>query len=97
MATMTDEISSARVRKLSVARVALTGLLASGIFYVLCWLGAFLPVGVATHMYLQLFTDADIGSVAALVEGGVWSLVFGSLMGALIALIYNALGSIERS
>lgn len=97
MATMIDEIVSADVRKLSVARVSLTGLLASGIFYVLCWLGAFLPVGVATHMYLQLFTDADIGSVEALVEGSVWALVFGSLMGALIALIYNALGAKGRS
>jgi len=84
-------------RKTNVLRSALTGALAAGIFYVVCWLGAFLPIGPATHMYLALFTNADINSSLALVQGLCWSLGFGLIAGSLIAVIYNLLAPLDRS
>ena len=84
-------------RKANVLRSALTGALAAGVFYVICWLGAFLPIGPATHMYLKLFTDADINSGLALVQGLCWSLGFGLIAGALIASIYNLLAPLDRA
>ena len=80
----------------NVLRFGLTGALAAGIFYVVCWLGAFLPLGPATHMYLKLFTNAEVNSSLALVQGLCWSLVFGLIAGALIAFIYNLLDPLDR-
>ena len=84
------------VHRLAVLRLALTGGMASAAFFALCWFGALLPVGPATHMYLQLFTNAEISSVQALGQGIVWSAMFGLVAGALIALVYNALGALDR-
>ena len=81
----------------NVLRFALTGALAAAIFYVICWLGAFLPIGPATHMYLKLFTSADINSGLSLVQGLCWSLAFGLIAGALIASIYNLLAPLDRA
>ena len=83
-------------RKLSVVRLALTGAIAAGIFFLLCWVGAFLPIGPATHAYIQLFTNAEMGTALALVQGLCWSLVFGLVAGTLVALVYNALGALDR-
>ena len=47
-------------------------------------------------MYLERFTSFEINPFMALLEGLVWSWVFGSLAGSLIALIYNALVALER-
>lgn len=82
--------------KLSVRRFALTGAIVATVFYALCWIGAFLPIGPATHMYLQLFTGAELSSATALIQGVVWSAVFGMIAGGLIAIIYNGLGSVGR-
>lgn len=83
-------------RKLGVLRLAFTGAIATGIFFILCWVGVLLPIGPATHMYIQLFTNADMGSGLALAQGLCWSIVFGLIMGTLIALVYNALSWIDR-
>ena len=96
MATTTNE-NDASGRRANVLRFALTGALAAAIFYALCWLGAFLPIGPATHMYLKLFTSADINSGLALVQGLCWSLGFGLIAGALIASIYNLLAPLDRA
>ena len=90
MATTAIEKSDS-IRSANVTRFALTGALAAGIFFVFCWLGAFLPIGPATHMYLALFTSAEITSSLALIQGLCWSLGFGLIAGALIAFIYNLL------
>jgi hypothetical protein len=82
--------------RISPVRLAMTGALFMGGFYTLCWAGAALGIVPVTHMYLQLFSDAPMPSTAMLVEGTIWSLLFGLLAGALIALIYNALGSLDR-
>ena len=79
------------VRKASLLRSALAGAMASGVFFLLCWLGAFLPIGPATHMYLQLFTNAELTSALALGQGFCWSVIFGFVAGALIALCHNLL------
>ena len=80
----------------SVLRSAVTGALAAGIFYIICWLGAFLPIGPATHMYIALFTNAEMTSGLALVQGLSWSIVFGLVAGTLISFIYNVLAPLER-
>jgi hypothetical protein len=91
---MATEVAS--TQGVGVLRLALTGAIAEAVFYVICWVGAFLPLGPATHMYLQLFTSADIRSGAALVQGLCWSMAFGLIGGAVIAWSYNLLGALER-
>ncbi|MEO5613168.1 MAG: hypothetical protein ABIT68_10570 [Sphingomicrobium sp.] len=95
MATTTNEANGSST-KANVLRFALTGALAAAIFYVICWLGAFLPLGPASHMYIALFTSADITSSLALVQGFCWSLAFGLIAGSLIAFIYNLLAPLDR-
>ena len=85
-----------RGRTLSVMRVIVAGGLTAAVVFVLCWLGTFIAFSSPTHAYITLFTPADIGSVTALVEGGTWSLLFGALVGAVFALIYNATRSLDR-
>lgn len=82
--------------KLGTVRLALTGALFTGVFYILCWAGAALGLVPVTHMYLQLFSDAPMGSMPMVVEGTIWSVIFGLLAGALIAIIYNALAFLDR-
>ena len=94
MAT-TSEINGSS-RTANVLRLALTGALAAGVFYVICWVGAFLPIGPATHMYLALFSSAEINSSLSLVQGLCWSLGFGLIAGTLIAFIYNLLAPLDR-
>ena len=96
MATTPNETDRSSGRA-NVLRVALTGAFAAGIFYVICWLGAFLPIGRAPHMYLALFTSAETTSALALAQGLCWSLAFGLIAGSLIAFIYNLLAPLDRS
>lgn len=96
MATHANATAPTHSHRLGVLRLSLTGALAAGIFYVLCWSGARLEFGAATHRYLSLFTDAEISSGGALVEGVCWSIAFGLIAGALVALIYNALAFLDR-
>ena len=83
-------------RRIGVLRFAATGALFMGVFYILCWSGAALGIVPVSHMYLQLFSNAPMPSTAMLVEGAIWSVVFGLLAGTLIAVLYNALGSLDR-
>ena len=96
MATIANETATSHTHNLGVLRFALTGALAAAIFYVFCWVGALLPIGPATHMYLQLFTNAELTSSLALVQGVCWSIGFGLIAGALIAAVYNALAFLDR-
>lgn len=82
--------------RLGVVRLAATGALFMGIFYILCWAGAALGIVPVSHMYLQLFSKAPMASTAMVIEGAIWSVVFGLLAGALIAIFYNALGNLDR-
>lgn len=83
------------VHRIGVLRLAVTGAIASPVFFVFCWVGAQVPLGTLSHMYVQLFTKADPHSTAALVEGSCWSIGFGLIGGALIACAYNLLSPLE--
>lgn len=93
MATLVKE-SRVVSGKAGILRFALTGAFAATVFFLLCWLGAALGIG-PTHMYVALFTDAEVSSGLALIEGGCWSLVFGLIAGALIAFFYNLLAPVD--
>ncbi len=83
-------------QKLGVARVAVAGAATAAIFFALCWVGSFLPIGPATHMYLGLFTSAEPTSAIALVQGVCWSLGFGLIAGALFSWSYNLLARLDN-
>jgi len=76
-------------------RLVATSALAAAVFYVLCWIGALTITGPASHMYVQLFTNAEATSGVALLEGVIWSITFW-LVAALIALFYNAFALLDR-
>jgi hypothetical protein len=82
--------------RINVTRVLLTGGVTAGVVFVLCWIGALVPFSGPTHAYIGLFTNADMGSGRALVEGSVWSSLFGGLTASLFALIYNAAAALDR-
>ncbi len=83
-------------RKLSVPRFTVTGAVVAVLIFALCWLGTFVPLGAATHMYVQLFTQADASSTTALVQGVCGSAVFGAIGGALVAAVYNLTAAFSR-
>jgi hypothetical protein len=91
-----DRTSELGHRRASVLRFAATGVIASALFYILCWAGQFLPVDPATHMYLQLFTNAETTSALALMQGTVWAIAFGLVGGAILAFAYNATAFLSR-
>jgi hypothetical protein len=84
------------VHILSVARLAIAGGFTAAAVFALCWVGAFVPFSSPTHAYIGLFTNADIGSGVALFQGTCWSFLFGIIVGAIFALIYNATASFSR-
>jgi hypothetical protein len=83
-------------RRIGVLRLALTGAITAAIVFVLCWLGTFIPLSSPTHAFISLFTPAEMTSVSALVEGAVWSFLFGGLSAGLLAWVYNLLGALDR-
>ena len=52
----------------SITRVALAGAITTAAFFVLCWLGARLLIGPASHIYLGLFTAEPGATLAALFQ-----------------------------
>jgi hypothetical protein len=94
---MEQHKAQTKVREqVNVSRIALTGAAAAAIFYMLCWLGAILSLGPLSHMYLQLFTVAEMTSASALLQGTLWSFVFGLVAAGLFAIVYNILVPLER-
>ena len=94
MATLANETGLASSR-VGVIRFALTGALAATTFFIICWLGAVLGIGFVTHMYIELFTYAEMGSGLALLQGACLSLLFGLVVGGLIAFFYNLLAPLD--
>jgi hypothetical protein len=84
------------VSHVGVLRLSATIGVAAGLIFVLCWLGTFIPFSSPTHAYIGLFTNAETQSLGALVEGGLWSLLFGSLSGGLVATLYNFFAGLDR-
>lgn len=83
-------------RTLSIARLLVAGGVTGGLFFVLCWAGQFLPFGSPTHAYIDLFTNAEMTSSRALVEGGFWALLFGALIAALFGFVYSVTAGLGR-
>jgi hypothetical protein len=81
---------------IGVLRLAATVGVAAGLIFVLCWLGTFIAFSSPTHAYIGLFTEAETQSVPALIEGSLWSLLFGVLSGGLIATLYNLFAGLDR-
>ena len=81
---------------LQVTRMIVTGGVTASVVFVLCWLGTFITFSSPTHAYIALFTRAEIGSLAALAEGSLWSLLFGALVAGAFATIYNATAALGR-
>lgn len=83
--------------RLSKRRVASAGGLAMAIIFIICWVGTFIPFSSPTHAFIGLFTPAEQGSVAALLEGTMWSLLFGALSGVVFSAVYNMLAGLGRN
>jgi hypothetical protein len=92
MSTAPDTIlrEGEAVQTLSVIRVLVAAGLSAAVVFLLCWIGASLPYDTPTHAYIGLFTSADYASGQALAEGLSWSVLFGGVIGATFALVYNA-------
>jgi len=65
------------------------------VLFVLCWIVAAVMPGLAgaSHGWVALFTTAPVGSVRALVEGVIWSIVFGWIIALVMVPIYNRIGA----
>jgi hypothetical protein len=88
--------SYAQGRRIGVTRLGATAAVVSAVIFVACWVGTFIPFSSPSHAFIGLFTTAGVSSVQALVEGTIWSLLFGALSGALFAAIYNLFAVLER-
>jgi hypothetical protein len=84
------------VQRLGVLRATVTGAVVAPLFFVLCWIGTFIPFSSPTHAYIGLFTPAPMSSAQALLEGSCWSLVFGAVAGFLLSIVYKALEPLGR-
>ena len=85
-----------RLHVVNAVRLGIAGGVTAALVFVLCWIGTFVPFSSPTHAYIGMFTNADFSSGQALVEGTLWSLLFGLLVGAAFALIYNVTAALER-
>lgn len=82
--------------ELSVVRMLVAGGTSALAVYVACWIAAQLPASSPTHAFISLFTSAEVTSGAALVEGGVWAMVFGAFVTSIFSLIYNLTAPLTR-
>jgi hypothetical protein len=93
---MSVEIASNHSRRIGIARATLSGATTLGILFVVCWIGARLPLITVSHMFVQLFTTQPMTSTGALLEGTLWSVVFGGLFAFVAASTYNLMGAWDR-
>ncbi|KRA81251.1 hypothetical protein [Altererythrobacter sp. Root672] len=94
-ASVVSEQALGKRHKLSVVRLLVSGAATGLAIFVLCWIGTAVPFSSPTHAYISLFTNAQVNSGAALVEGSVWSLLFGGLSAGLFGIIYNLAAPLE--
>lgn len=96
MATSLPSDAVSTSHRIGLTRLAATLGVGAALIFLLCWLGTFIPVSSPTHAYISLFTSAQPSSGAALLEGSVWSFLFGALTGALLAALYNQFARLDR-
>lgn len=92
--TALDEVREAH--RVSVTRLSVATGASAAVILVLCWIGTSVPFSGPTHAYIGLFTKADYRSGTALFEGLCWSALFGLIVGAVFAVIYNATAPLGR-
>lgn len=85
-----------RLHRIGVMRLAATLGVGAALIFGLCWIGMFIPLSSPTHAYIGLFTSAEPASGFALLEGGVWSFLFGALSGVVFAALYNMFARLDR-
>ena len=95
MASETTQVDS-RLHRIGVVRLAATLGVGAAVIFGLCWLGTFIPLSSPTHAYIGLFSSAEPTSSVALLEGGLWSFLFGALSGAVLAALYNMFARLDR-
>jgi hypothetical protein len=78
--------------RIEIVRCAVAVAVTLALLFALCWLGALLSIGPATHMFVLLFTAAAPISTLALLTGICSALFFGGLAGAIFALTFNFAG-----
>ena len=81
--------------RISLARSAAAASASLTLLYVLCWAGAYAGVPV-THLWIKGFTFAPVDSITALVEGTIWSIIAGAIVGATAAFFYNVFSGLDR-
>jgi len=96
MATSQPPNVANQPHQIGVARLAATLGVGAALILVLCWVGTSIPVSSPTHAYIGLFTSAQASSGAALLEGSVWSFLFGALTGTVLAALYNLFALFDR-
>ena len=80
---------------LGYLRSASTGAFSTLILFVLCWVGVLVGSPFAiSHAFIGLFTTLPIGSVQALLIGGLTAFAAGGIAGAIIAHCYNLAGRV---
>lgn len=82
--------------KLSIARCTLTGATVMVVQFAVCWAAAAGGFPGGSHMFISIFTPEPVASLAALGAGSFWSLLFGGLTGALVAVAYNGFAFVQR-
>ena len=97
MATQDSSGSRSAPSRLNLVRCALTGAVALGAVFVLCWVGTAAGMAGSSHMFISLFTAAPVASAEALGLGLCWALVFGGVSGAFIAAAYTNFGFLDRA
>ena len=95
--TIARDDGTRQARNISVMRLIVATGATAAIVFVFCWLGTFVPFSSPTHAYISLFTNAEVGSSQALIEGTCWSLLFGALVGAVFGVTYNATAAFSAS
>lgn len=96
VAMATSEVPRQPTNRIGVFHLAATGGVGAVIIFELSWLGTAISFANPSHQYIGLFTLADIQSETALLEGSLWSLLFGGLSGAVMAAIYNLFAGLRR-
>jgi hypothetical protein len=90
-----QQLGSTSETRAGVLRLAVTMGLSAAVVFTLCWLGTFIPASSPTHAYIGFFTRAEPSSGLALAEGTCWSLLFGGLYGATLAIFYNLSSALQ--